>query len=153
MTIIPALLFHSASSSSLSHGWSVSHQSFFKMKLYVGIISPMLIPEQLSCDLLVDLFVFFWPHQFTNFIALVGQRRYMNSQRPLCVYDEVRGWKGDLSRQQICFFSLQTSSKQAINRGDSERPWQSLWFWFTPMPIKKNKKKNKLGHTTRNKSH
>lgn len=66
MTIIPALLFHSASSSPLSHGWSVSHQSCLKMKLYVGIISPTLIPDQLSCDLSVDLFVFLWPYQFTN---------------------------------------------------------------------------------------
>lgn len=101
----------------------------FKMKLYVGVISPMLIPNQLRCDLSVDFVVVFFgliSSQTCFFGALVGQRRYVSSQRPLCVYDEVRGWKSDLSRQQICFFSLQTSGKQAISRGDSERQWQSL---------------------------
>lgn len=89
----------------------------------------MLIPDQLRCGLSVDFVVFFFgliSSQTCVFGALVGQRRYVSSQRPLCVYDEVRGWKSDLSRQQICFFSLQTSGKQAISRGDSERQWQSL---------------------------
>ncbi len=63
----------------------------------------------------------------------------VSSQWALCVYDEGRGWKGDLGRRQVCFFSVQTSSRQAINRGDREKQWQSLWFWFTPMLKNPNK--------------
>ncbi len=62
-----------------------------------------------------------------------------SSQWALCVYDEGRGWKGDLGRQQVCFFSVQTSSRQAINRGDREKQWRALWFWFTPMLKNPNK--------------
>ena len=47
--------------------------------------------------------------------------------------------KGDLGRQQVCFFSVRTSSRQAINRGDREKQWQSLWFWFTPVLKNPNK--------------
>lgn len=128
----------------VSATWPICFSSCLKMKLRLGWG---------SCDLLVDLFAFFFgliSSQTCVFIALLGQRRYVSKQWPLCVYDEVRGWKGDLSRQQICFFSLQTSSKQAINRGDSERQRQSLWFWFTPMPVKKNKQ---IRDAARNKSH
>lgn len=62
-----------------------------------------------------------------------------SGQWALCVYDEGRGWKGDLGRQQVCFFSEQTSSRQAINRGDREKQWQLLWFWFTPLLKNPNK--------------
>lgn len=60
-------------------------------------------------------------------------------QWALCVYDEGRGWRGDLGGQQVCFFSAQTSSGQAINRGDRKKRWQRLWFWFTPVLKKPNK--------------
>lgn len=56
-----------------------------------------------------------------------------NGQWALCIFDEGRGWKGDLGRQQVCFFSAPTSALQAINRGGKKKQRQQLWFWFTPV--------------------
>lgn len=88
-------------------------------------------------------FSLFWPCNRTELLIYSsGSVRggvCAGSQWALCVYDEGRGWKGDLGRQQVCFFSVQTSSRQAINRGDREKQWRALWFWFTPMLKNPNK--------------
>lgn len=79
---------------------------------------------------LFSSFYFFWSCVCTELLIYsegsVREGVCAGSQWALCVYDEGRGWKGDLGRQQVCFFSLRTSSRQAINRGDREKQWQSL---------------------------
>lgn len=71
----------------------------------------------------------------------LGQRRCLCHwpMGSLCLRWGRKGWKGDLGRQQVCFFSVQTSSRQAINRGDGEKRRRSLWFWFTPVLKNPNK--------------
>lgn len=80
-------------------------------------------------------------HRAHDLLLGVGQRRCLcwGPMGSLCLWWGERGWRGDLGRQQACFFSVQTSSRQAINRGDREKQWQSLWFWFTPMLKNPNK--------------
>lgn len=55
----------------------------------------------------------FWPRIYTGLLIYsqrsLGEGVCAGSQWALCVYDEGRGWKGDLGRQQVCFFSAQAS--------------------------------------------
>lgn len=81
------------------------------------------------CFPLLQIFMF-WHYNCTELLIYslgpVREGVCVPSQWALCVYDEARGWKGDLGRQRVCFSSAQTSSRQAIKRGEREKRWQLL---------------------------
>lgn len=65
-------------------------------------------------------------------------------QWALCVSDEGEDGKGIWVDRRACFFSLQTSGRQAINRGDREKQWQLVLTLIYTRAEKNTKKTYKL---------